>query len=283
MRWVYAPAKVNLTLRILGVRPDGYHELESLVAFAGLGDWLGFAPGPQLALDVEGANADNAGPLDKNLVLRAARALQERVPGLTLGRFRLVKRLPTAAGLGGGSADAAAALRCLAEANNLGLDDPRLMGAAITTGADVPVCLESRARVMMGVGDALGPHLHLPPLFTVLANPRVSAPTGAVFKAHDEGANPLTARDSLGASGPITIEALAASGNDLEAAARSVAPAIGDVLTELSRLDGARVTRMSGSGATCFALFDDPNAAASGALRIRSIQPAWWAEATALR
>ena len=194
MRWTRAPAKVNLTLRVLGLRPDGYHELESLVAFAGISDWLGFEPGPDLALKVEGPNAADSGPLDDNLVLRAARALGARVPGLTLGRFRLVKRLPTAAGLGGGSADAAAALRILAQANGLPFDDPRLREAAAQTGADTPVCLESRAREMAGAGERLGPLLRLPPLFAVLANPRVPAPTGAVFRRYD--AEPKAPRTS---------------------------------------------------------------------------------------
>ena len=283
MRWTRAPAKVNLTLRILGIRADGYHELESLVAFAGLFDWLGFEPGLPLGLEVEGPNADQAGPPGDNLVLRAARALETRAPGIRTGHFRLVKHLPTAAGLGGGSADAAAALRALADANGMAPNDPRLVEAAAATGADVPVCLESRARLMSGVGEALGPLLALPPLFAVLANPRVAAPTGAVFKAHDAGAKPATASGALDADAPITIEALAASGNDLEPAARSVASEIGEALEALSRLEGARLVRMSGSGATCFALFNDLRAAATGALRMLERQPEWWAAATELR
>src|SRR5208282_3895074 len=134
MRWQRAPAKINLTLRVIGRRADGYHELESLVAFAGLCAWVGFEPGRDLVLEVLGPRAFEAGPVDENLVLRAARALAEHIPGVGLGRFRLVKRLPAAAGLGGGSADAAAALRALAEANGLSVNDDRLREAAAETG-----------------------------------------------------------------------------------------------------------------------------------------------------
>src|SRR5262249_37860280 len=139
-----APAKVNLTLRVLGRRADGYHEIESLVAFAGVGDAVTFTPGGALALAVGGPTAAAAGDVADNLVIKAARALAERVEGLKLGRFTLSKRLPVSAGLGGGSADAAAALRLLARANRMTPDDPRLMQAARATGADVPVCLDPR-------------------------------------------------------------------------------------------------------------------------------------------
>ncbi|HXW23379.1 MAG TPA: 4-(cytidine 5'-diphospho)-2-C-methyl-D-erythritol kinase, partial [Xanthobacteraceae bacterium] len=150
-----APAKVNLTLRVLGRRPDGYHELESLVAFARVRDRLALAPGGTLALDVSGPFAAAAGNVADNLVLTAARALAGRIDGLALGRFTLVKELPVAAGLGGGSADAAAALRLLARANGLAPDDARLSAAARATGADVPVCLDPRPRVMRGIGEIL--------------------------------------------------------------------------------------------------------------------------------
>ena len=146
MRWQRAPAKINLTLRVLGRRDDGYHELESLVAFAGLGDWLGFEPDDDLTLEVFGPRADQTGPVEENLVMRAARALAAHAPGLRLGRFRLIKRLPAAAGLGGGSADAAAALRLLADESGLSIDDPRVRASALATGADVLACLSPQAR-----------------------------------------------------------------------------------------------------------------------------------------
>src|SRR6266436_2792294 len=178
-----APAKVNLTLRVLGRRADGYHDIESLVAFAGVGDALTFTPGGALALAVGGPTAAAAGDVADNLVLKAARALAERVEGLKLGRFTLSKRLPVSAGLGGGSADAAAALRLLARANRMAPDDPRLLQAARATGADVPVCLDPRARLMRGIGDILSDPLDLPKLPAVLVNPGVAVPTRDVFAA----------------------------------------------------------------------------------------------------
>src|SRR5262249_53667701 len=148
-----APAKINLTLRVTGRRADGYHELESLVVFAGVGDTLTFTPGRALSLSVDGPTAAASGSIDDNLVMQTARTLAERVEGLKLGRFTLTKRLPVAAGIGGGSSDAAAALRLLARVNRIAFDDQRLMEAARVTGADVPVCLVPRARVMRGVGE----------------------------------------------------------------------------------------------------------------------------------
>ncbi len=284
MRWWRAPAKINLTLRVLGVRPDGYHEIESLVAFADSCDWLGFEPGAPFELTVEGMNASDTGPVVENLVLRATRALNSKKSDLVLGRFHLVKRLPAAAGLGGGSADAAAALRSIAEVNGLALSDPRIMEAAAETGADVPVCLDSRAREMSGVGHSLGPALRLPPVFAVLANPRVGAPTGNVFAAYDADPPQFSkAGKGLDPSTLVPLDVVDASGNDLEVAACKVVPAIGDALTALARLPNVRLVRMSGSGATCFALFDEPHAAANGAITILAEQPQWWVAATALR
>ena len=176
-----APAKVNLTLRVLSRRADGYHELESLVVFAGCGDRLSFTPGGELTLDMSGPRAAHAGDTADNLVLKAARGLAALVPGHRLGAFELEKNLPVAAGLGGGSADAAAALRLLARANGLALDDPRIHQAARATGADVPVCLDPRPRLMRGIGEKLSAPLVLPPLHAVLVNPGVALATKDVF------------------------------------------------------------------------------------------------------
>jgi 4-diphosphocytidyl-2-C-methyl-D-erythritol kinase len=178
-----APAKINLTLRIFGRRADGFHELESLVAFAPFGDRLTFWPDGSLDLKVSGPMAAGAGPLADNLVLRAARALAERIEGLSLGRFVLLKRLPAGAGLGGGSADAAAALRLIAKANGLGVDDRRIHEAARATGADIPVCLDPRPRVMRGIGEILSDPLVLPKLGILIVHPGLALPTGPVFKA----------------------------------------------------------------------------------------------------
>jgi 4-diphosphocytidyl-2-C-methyl-D-erythritol kinase len=287
MQWSRAPAKINLTLRVIGSRADGYHELESLVAFAGLCDWLGFEPGDDLSLEVLGPRASDAGPVDGNLVLRAARLLAKHIPGLRLGRFRLIKRLPAAAGLGGGSADAAAALRLLAAEAGLPLSDPRVYASASATGADVAACLFPQARIISGVGDKLGPTIQLPNIFAVLVNPKVHAPTPKVFAAFDVApassgasrARPLPAEWS---HAPAVLDFLSLSHNDLEAAATRVAPAIAIVLERLSKIPEACVTGMSGSGATCFALFSDRRKAATARRTLATENPGWWVEASDL-
>lgn len=274
-----APAKVNLTLRVLGRRADGYHELESLVAFAGVGDALTFAPGDALTLTVSGPTAPAAGDSADNLVLKAARALAERIAGLTLGRFALSKRLPVAAGLGGGSADAAAALRLLARANGIALNDPRLMQAAQATGADVPVCLDPKPRLMRGVGDVLSAPLDLPRLFAVLINPGVAVSTREVFA----GLNLPPAAPPVPAGPPAAPLAEIASGrNDLEQPAIELEPVIADVLSIINKLPGCRLARMSGSGATCFGLFETNAAAMAAARTVRVGYPQWWVRATVL-
>ena len=286
-----APAKINLTLRVLGRRADGYHELESLVAFAGVGDALTFAPGGALTLAVSGPTAQAAGDNADNLVLKAARALAERIAGLTLGSFALSKRLPVAAGLGGGSADAAAALRLLARANGIALDDPRLMQAAQATGADVPVCLDPKPRRMRGVGDVLSDPLDLPRLFAVLVNPGVAVSTRDVFATLNLASRPTSGGGS--SSSPLVVEgwggeptafvtALAKDRNDLEAPAIELEPAIAEVLSVLHGLPGCRLARMSGSGATCFGLFPTNAAAAAAARTLRVGYPQWWVRATVL-
>src|SRR5450432_1191089 len=175
-------AKVNLTLRVVGRRTDGYHDIESVVAFADCADRLTLTPGPELNLKMSGPLAQACGETSDNLVLKAARLLGERVPDLKVGSFTLDKVLPVAAGIGGGSADAAAALRLLAQLNGLALDDKRLIDVALETGADVPVCLTSRACDMTGVGESLLA-LSLPIMPCVLVNPRVPVATRDVFAA----------------------------------------------------------------------------------------------------
>ncbi len=283
-----APAKVNLTLGVLGRRADGWHELDSVVAFAGCGDWLAFEPSEALSLTIAGPTAAATGQTDDNLVLRAARALAERVPRLKLGRFHLRKSLPVAAGLGGGSSDAAAALRALAAVNDLAPDDERLFAAAAAVSSDAPVCLCPSARHMAGRGERLGPALGLPPLPAVLANPGVAVATPAVFAALGlkVGASldaPPAPRLEPGYDRARALDALKAGRNDLQASAIAIAPAIGDTLAALARLDGARLARMSGSGATCFALFDDRHAAARAARMLAGAHPSWWVRATYLR
>src|SRR6201991_5212456 len=169
-------AKVNLTLRVIGRRSDGYHDIESVVAFADCAHHLTLTPGPELELRTSGPLAEACGATSDNLVIKAANLLRERVPDLRVGSFVLDKALPVAAGIGGGSADAAAALRLLAQLNGLALDDPRIIEVAQLTGADVPVCVRSLACVMTGVGETLQP-LKLPMMPCVMVNPCVPVAT----------------------------------------------------------------------------------------------------------
>lgn len=281
-----APAKVNLTLRVLRRRADGFHDLASVVAFAGVGDRLRLVPDGKLALTVSGLRAAETGPEADNLVLRAARALAARCPGLRLGAFHLEKRLPVAAGLGGGSSDAAAALRLLARLNGLAPDAPLLLEAARATGSDVPVCLDPRARIMAGVGEQLSAPLSLPPLFAVLVNCGVAVPTAPVFKALGlaPGAalpgpeHPLSLTD-----GAQALALLAGLPNDLEPPAIALAPEIAGVRALLEAQPEARLVRMSGSGATVFALTQDCHAAARLAKRVSQGAPGWWVRSTVLR
>jgi 4-diphosphocytidyl-2-C-methyl-D-erythritol kinase len=272
-----ARAKINLTLRVVGRRADGYHELESLVFFADLADTLTLQPGPVSSIDVSGPFAQASGDPSDNLVLKAQRVLAESVGGLKGGRFALDKRIPVAAGIGGGSADAAAALRLLARLNALDIDDARLMLAALRTGADVPVCLASRACLMTGVGERLSPPLDLPPLHAVLVNPRVALSTRDVFSVY--AAHPITGAP-LPHDVPRDLTALIAylhaNGNDLTEAAISRAPVVADVLDALGAQPGALLSRMSGSGSTCFALFSNAAETKAAAAQLGAAHSEWW-------
>jgi 4-diphosphocytidyl-2-C-methyl-D-erythritol kinase len=285
-------AKVNLTLRVVGRRTDGYHDLESVVAFADCADKLTLTPGPELTLKTVGPLATACGELSDNLVLKAARLLGEAVADLKTGAFVLDKLLPVAAGIGGGSADAAAALRLLARLNNLSIDDKRLQKVALKVGADVPVCLASRACDMMGVGEKLWP-LSPPKMPSVLVNPCVPVATKDVFAAlglrHGElrvgVADVMTEASSWpeeGGSLEEWVEALAAGSNDLEEPAKKIQPVIGKVITALNATNGAWLARMSGSGATCFAVYENTAEAQRAADKIRLEQPSWWVHAGTL-
>jgi 4-diphosphocytidyl-2-C-methyl-D-erythritol kinase len=281
-----APAKVNLTLRVLARRADGYHEIESLVAFADFGDGLRFSRGGDLTLTVRGPSAAAAGEGNDNLVHKAARALAARRPEIALGAFELDKRLPVAAGLGGGSSDAAAALRLIAKANAIAPNDPDLYAAACATGADVPVCLDPRPRIMRGIGERLSAPFALPPLPAVLVNPGMALPTKAVFAAWKPAAAPpapldIAAIANLTSVGEL-VHLLAIQANDLETPAIVLQPIVAEVLTALRALPGCRLARMSGSGATCFALFSTSNEAAAAEKLLSTKQPSWWVKATLL-
>ena len=270
-----APAKINLTLRVLRGRADGYHDLESLVVFADLTDTLTLQPGGAAALEVAGPFAAATGPDAGNLVLKAHAALRERLPGLRAGRFQLTKNIVVAAGLGGGSSDAAAALRLLARANNLAASDPRLAAAALATGADVPVCLSGKARVMRGVGEELSAPLDLPVLPALLVNPGVSLGTREVF-AKFAGSQDGKAHADVPRDRDALIAWLAERNNDLTKSAIACEPAIGDVLAALRALPGARLVRMSGSGPTCFAVFGSTAEAAASSNTLAAAHAGWW-------
>ncbi|MCC7273583.1 MAG: 4-(cytidine 5'-diphospho)-2-C-methyl-D-erythritol kinase [Alphaproteobacteria bacterium] len=270
-----APAKVNLYLRVVGRRADGYHLLDSLVAFTALGDTVEVRPAPGMSLALAGPFAAAVPADDDNLVLRAAASLQAAA-GVDAGAaIRLVKRIPVAAGLGGGSADAAAALRAL---RRLWRVDPALdMGPlAAALGADVPMCLAGVPARVGGVGEIVTPTGPLPAKAILLANPGVPLATPAVFRARS---------GAFAAAAPPDddpVGAIAREGNDLTAAAITLVPAIADVLAALAAAGGCRVARMSGSGATCFGLFDDPRDAGRAARRLRRRHPGWWIAATRL-
>jgi len=282
----FAPAKVNLTLHVLGRRADGYHEIESLVAFADVGDRLSFLPGDALELEVGGPGAAAAGSDADNLVLKAARELANRVEDLGTGRFILDKQLPVAAGLGGGSSDAAAALRLLSRHNDLAPGDARLHAAARETGADVPVCLALKARMMRGIGEILSEPISLPGLPAVLVNPGVAVPTRDVFAALAASVlkSPAQPDDfiAIAADAASLMSILAARGNDLEIPAIKLQAIIADVLQSMQNFPGCLLARMSGSGATCFGLFGSIAAAQDAAQRMQECHPGWWVRATTL-
>jgi 4-diphosphocytidyl-2-C-methyl-D-erythritol kinase len=262
-------AKINLTLHITGRRADGYHELDSLIVFAGLGDELRVAPGPDLRLDIEGPFAPALGPGDpENLVLGAARALGARFGVEAGARFGLIKRLPVAAGLGGGSADAAAALRALVELWGLEVPEPELIKLAAAIGADVPVCLAGRASFVGGIGDEIVPAPPLPPAWLVLVNPGLPLSTAAVFAARTgDFSPPARWRDPIPDVRALAAR-LATRRNDLEAPALGLVPEIREVLATLRDSAGCMLARMSGSGATCFGLYAVEAAAVAAVRRI---------------
>ncbi|HUO89674.1 MAG TPA: 4-(cytidine 5'-diphospho)-2-C-methyl-D-erythritol kinase [Rhizomicrobium sp.] len=276
---VFAPAKINLFLHVGERRADGFHELESLVAFADAGDALGVAPAETLTLALDGPFAKGLEAETDNLVLRAARAF----PGAPPAALRLTKNLPVASGIGGGSADAAAALRGLAALYPGRAGEKALLEIAASLGSDIPACVLSRPLMMRGRGERLEVLPRCPALDAVLVNPGVAVPTGPVFAA-------LRTRTGLGhapkaadlAGAEALIAFLRTARNDLEAPARALAPAVGDVLGELARMPGLRLARMSGSGATCFGLFADGDAARMAAIALSHSHPGWWVIATSL-
>jgi 4-diphosphocytidyl-2-C-methyl-D-erythritol kinase len=262
-----APAKVNLYLHVTGRRPDGYHLLDSLAVFPAIGDFLSVEPAEALTLAITGPFGATLALEPDNLVLRAARLLNP-TGGVALG---LVKNLPIASGIGGGSADAAAALRLLSRHWNLAMP---LHDLAASLGADIPVCLASRPARMSGIGELLRPAPVLPPFGIVLVNAGVAVSTPAVFRARKGAFSPPADLPDAWSTAAEMASALAKLSNDLEPPAIAHAPVIGDVLATLRTLPNCLLARMSGSGATCFAIFETASAAAEAATAIT--RPGWW-------
>jgi len=281
-----APAKVNLFLHVGPLEADGYHPLASLVVFADVGDRLTVERAERLSLAVTGPFADALEGEGDNLVLRAVRALCAASivgePGL---RISLDKQLPVAAGLGGGSSDAGAALTLARDALGLSLDDTALAEIAAGIGADGPMCLHARAAWAEGRGDVLTFETGLPPLPALLVNPGVPSSTGAVYRAFDDAAKGAADRPGPPSAWDLAsvMDWLAAQRNDLQAPAVSLAPAIGEALAAVAALPGVRLTRMSGSGATVFALFDTAAAAGAAGRALSALHPDWWVRPTTLR
>lgn len=280
-----APAKINLFLHVGAVDADGYHPLSSLVAFADVGDRVSVEPADRLSLIVDGPFGGGLGPTDDNLILRALRQLGETCGiGEPQLKVTLDKRLPIAAGLGGGSSDAGAALKLARDVLALDLDDHALETVADVVGADGPMCLRMRTAWAEGRGDVLTDEPRLPPLPAVLFNPGVPSPTGAVYCAYDQG--PVQAADRPSPPHDWSIAAvidwLSAQRNDLEAPALALTPAIGAALSAVAVTDQVAQTRMSGSGATVFGLYLSDDAAQSAARALSAAHPTAWVKATRL-
>lgn len=288
-----ACAKINLTLHVLRRRLDGYHLLSSLVAFATIADRLLLEPDVPEGLILTGPQAtalQDAGGIDAdNFVMRARARLQKHFPDLRSGRFVLEKHLPVASGIGGGSADAAAALRLLARSNAIPCDAPALFETATEIGADVPVCIAGRTRMMGGIGDELGPPLVMPRLPALLVNPGIVTPTPEVFRALGlmpgealgDASFPgeaAVARDGWPSGDDVAgwMTLIASGRNDLAGPAESLHPVIAEYRRVLAACPGCRLARMSGSGATLFGLFEDGDSARSSARALRQRYPQAW-------
>jgi 4-diphosphocytidyl-2-C-methyl-D-erythritol kinase len=275
-------AKINLDLYITGRRADGYHELDSLTAFAARGDRLTLHEHDRLELELTGPFAGPLAAEPDNLVLRAARRLAALAGRAAAVRIRLDKQLPVAAGVGGGSADAAAALRGLNRLWRLGMSEADLAGLAAGRGADVPVCLAGCTARMRGIGDRIEPWHGLPPLPALLVNPRLPLATADVFRALELAHAPAERGWPPPCEPDACLAWLGERQNHLEAPARRILPQISDVLALLAAQDGCAVARMSGSGATCFGLFADQAACDAAAAAIGRAHPGWWLAATTI-
>jgi 4-diphosphocytidyl-2-C-methyl-D-erythritol kinase len=277
-----ARAKLNLYLHVIGRRGDGYHLLDSLVAFADVGDTLTAAPSELLTLAIDGPFAAALRNEPDNLVLRAARMLVEATGARRGAALTLTKNLPVASGIGGGSADAAAALRALCRLWNIVPPRDVLDAIAIKLGADVPVCIDSRASFIGGIGEQCAPAPALPKTALVLVNPGIPLATPDVFARRTGPFSPPARFDGAARDAAALADLLRGRRNDLTDAAISTVPAIRDVLTALEASPGCLLARMSGSGATCFGLYGDRGAAQAAAAFLQKKGPGWWVQPTSL-
>jgi 4-diphosphocytidyl-2-C-methyl-D-erythritol kinase len=271
-----AAAKINLFLHVGAKRADGFHPLQSLAVFTQAGDVLGIEAAPGLSLTVDGPFAGGLDGEADNLVLRSARAL-----GGDGASLHLTKNLPVASGIGGGSADAAAALRGLRQLWNLEMDDAALQGIAASLGSDIPACLLSAPCFMEGRGELLRAPESMPRVPLLLVNPGVAVPTRDVFAALTDrsGVNMTLPRGRFGDTADL-LRFLETTRNDLEAPARALQPVIGEVLKAIAALPGALLARMSGSGATCFGIFADDDCCHRAADILKAAAPGWWVAPT---
>ena len=275
-----APAKVNLCLHVTDRRADGYHTLDSLIIFADIGDEITAMPADDIALEITGPqagilNADTA----ENLIISAARRFQELVGTQSGVHFHLVKNLPVASGIGGGSSDAASGIRLLEKLWSAHPPATQLADLLVGLGADVPMCHLTKPAFASGIGEELTPLTNFPKAWILLVNPLVEVPTGAIFKRLSKFADPVP-EDQFNdlRSFEDLISFLKQCRNSLEAPAIEVEPVIAEVLEEMSGLPGCALARMSGSGATCFGLFSNQGKAAAAAAALRANYPAWWIE-----
>ncbi|MEL6372049.1 MAG: 4-(cytidine 5'-diphospho)-2-C-methyl-D-erythritol kinase [Pseudomonadota bacterium] len=280
-----APAKINLFLHVGPLRPDRLHDLRSVFVFADYGDIIEISPGDDISLTIDGPFADDLGgePLQKNLVWKAADRLREAGQVKTGAKIKLIKNLPIAAGIGGGSADAAAALRGLQRLWKTELNRAALHRLAFSLGADVPACLSRVPVEVSGAGEVISPARPLPPLWVCLVNPRVPMATGAIFRAFDGQPGtpklplmPVLSRPTVAG----VVDLMANSVNDLEVFAKTKAPVVGETVSFLARSKGCIAARMSGSGATCFGLFASKAAAQRAAIQAGAF--GWWAASARL-
>ena len=273
-----APAKLNLFLQITGKRADGYHLIESLAGFTDFGDWVEVSDAPELALLIDGPFAALLqGDNNNNLVLKAARALQRHCRITRGAHIHLHKAIPIGAGLGGGSSDAAAALKTLIELWQLSIPEPELHTIALSLGSDVPVCLLQKTAWISGIGEQVLPVAMMVECWVLLVNPNIPLLTADVYQkfsgVFSPASQPLASISSLN----HLVGIMQSRHNALEAPAISLLPAIAGILSALRSTDGCRIARMSGSGATCYALYDSQAQAQRAA---EMMQVGWWAQVT---